>query len=195
MRLRAASIVKRWSIIWTLQPDNIAEHSFFVALYSRQIAKLIGWEGDYSLLYEWALIHDLDELVTGDIVGTVKHNIIDPKKNSDFISIKMNEQLSEIHNMRIGLQDHPDFRDVAKIVKAADRLDATLFVIKEMALGNQIIGSRVYTSKDRLRDVWFKLPHTPSLVGVLYDTWNIVDNAITQHMESINYDIALAPKA
>ena len=34
--LRTASVIARWSIVWTLTRDTVSNHSYFVALYARE---------------------------------------------------------------------------------------------------------------------------------------------------------------
>lgn len=187
--MRAASIVSRWSVIWTLQPDNVAQHTFFVAVYTRLIADLIGWEGNRARLLTYALVHDADELITGDTVGVVKHEIIDPVRNDRFVARKLEElapSLADLHHD--SLVNYPELAlEIKAIVRAADRLDALFFMLMEGALGNQIIRARVPSGTERLREAWFKMPANDIR---LLNLWNdVILPAIDEHSNPANYDI------
>lgn len=206
VRLRAASIVPRWSIVHTQKPDYVAGHSFYVGLYAARIAVLINWRPDdpasgFALLWA-ALVHDLDELTTGDVVGPVKSNIVDPVKLSNFIGRKMDQMMPgwpQGHSLEPGIR---------LIVKAADQLDALFFTLGEQALGNQIIAARIPSAYDKLREAWFKLPinntegfltvvdpdsqmpDTPRVPKQLANLWlDVVVPAINEHRDPKRYDI------
>lgn len=213
VRLRAASIVPRWSIVHTQKPDYVAGHSFYVAIYSKQIADLIGYSGSHSTLLWYALIHDLDELIVGDIVAPVKRHIIDAANASRFISAKMAEMLPGVQRAPVSI----DIEEIKLIVKAADQLDALFFALGEQALGNQIIAARIPSCYDKLREAWFKLPmsNTEGYVDLenmlverflheafspviiagrvpkrLADLWlDVVVPAINEHRDPKRYDI------
>lgn len=65
-----ASHVKRWHIVETSKRQSVAEHSFNVILFAQHIAQLEGIDPTSLVLY--AVQHDLDEVVTGDVPTPVK---------------------------------------------------------------------------------------------------------------------------
>lgn len=81
----AASHVSRFHMVRTIRPQSIAEHSYRVALlatyFCRVLAEellpgglrdqLLGREFQFEVL-DYALIHDIDESMTGDIPSPVK---------------------------------------------------------------------------------------------------------------------------
>lgn len=72
--------VKRWGTSRVMQPDTVAEHSYFCALYSLLIAKWIEYEhkDEYEIrlgmLLTRALVHDLEEAISGDFPRPFKHS-------------------------------------------------------------------------------------------------------------------------
>lgn len=160
--LRTASIVPRWSIVWTLNKDYVSNHSFFVTMYAVSIARLIGWKGPFDCLMYDALIHDLDETITGDIVSPVKKEILDRLKAAAYVQSKMRSRLSYMLNTVAWLWGrsvlYTNDADIPLILKAADRLDALLFLIVEQRLGNTVIGPRIPDALQQLKDAWWRLP-------------------------------------
>lgn len=191
-RLRVASVVRRWSIIWTHAPDNIAAHSFFTIYYADAIARLIDWPGDKYRLVMGATLHDMDECVTGDIVGVVKHEIIEPQRAGRFVNYKMMETMTAVEKLR---EDYhyptrdPEMRQIHAIIKAADRLDALLFALVERALGNKIIEVRIPSLTQRLDEAWFRMREFVA-EDQLMNLWEtVVMAAVNDHSNPANYDV------
>lgn len=65
-----ASGVTRWHIVRTVRSQSLAEHTFDVTMIARAIAKLAGV--DDNEIIKAALLHDLDEIITGDIPTPTK---------------------------------------------------------------------------------------------------------------------------
>ena len=147
-------------MVWTLNRDYISNHTYFVAVYVVVIAKLIKWKGPYDALMFKALLHDLDELVSGDLVSPVKAEILDVARADVYLKRKLNERIPHLLNLQqLMLTDCEDRVDEMKLIlKAADRLDALLFLIVEQRLGNTVIGPRIPDATAQLREAWFKLP-------------------------------------
>lgn len=177
--LRTMSVVPRWSIVWTLTRDVLSNHSFFVAVYADQIAAMIEWKGPHGALLVSALLHDADETVTGDIVAPIKHEIIDKTRAKAFVSGKMRERLPYVEHRLSGI-DTRWRGDIYKIVKAADRLDAVLFLVIEQRLGNSVIAPRIPETLEALKEAWRKLPCSPpgqSLDDLYFQTvWPAIES-------------------
>lgn len=101
--LRASSVT-RWHIVATSREQNLAEHSFNVAMISRAICKELGI--DDTTATKLALEHDLDEIIYGDIPSHTKKKLgINPPYKAPQRDI-----------------------DSCIIVRVADLLDAVLFI-------------------------------------------------------------------
>lgn len=114
------SIVPRWTIVRTIQKQSVAEHCFNVERIATQIA--IKWMGirEIELLFgisQYALHHDDDEALTGDIPSTAK----------GYVQINL---VSESHKWAHGNDT------VIHVVKLADLLEAVWFLSIESKLGN-----------------------------------------------------------
>lgn len=125
--------VKRWGIVRTIRPQSVVEHSFYVALWTRPLLMSIGVL-DMEVIaaaVEYALRHDMKELVSGDVPTPLKRRL--PK---DIIDDAASFRLPSVA---------PPSELVALAVKTLDLFEAAVFLREDQALGN----SRV----ERLCDV------------------------------------------
>jgi len=68
-----AQDVKRWTIVRTIKNQSLAEHTFNVTMIARAIACRMGV--DDTKIIKYALDHDLDEILTGDIPTPAKERL------------------------------------------------------------------------------------------------------------------------
>lgn len=129
---RDMSYVPRWGIARRIRTQNLAEHSYFVALYSSQIADIIKWGGDRGELLKYALLHDIDETITGDIPGPFKRAAVDKIKAKKAINDVMVEKFGP-DNVSV-INDASD--DIKNIVKVADCIDEICYLEEESLMGN-----------------------------------------------------------
>src|SRR5690606_20843295 len=70
--LRASDVV-RWQIVRVLKGQSVAEHSFNVALIALELADRL--KVDRGEVLHYAILHDLPEVLTGDIPTPTKRVI------------------------------------------------------------------------------------------------------------------------
>lgn len=126
--LRKMRDITRWNGSPRVTRDDVAGHSFYVALYARSIAQLVGWRGDMGELLECALLHDVEELFTGDILFHVKRQVVDNNRYEEFAKAALREYLPRFTKKYAG--------DVTAIVYAADKLDCVFSTTCEVIRGN-----------------------------------------------------------
>lgn len=143
--------VPRWVIARTTRTQYLAEHSYFVAIYARQIAVAIGWQGDYGALLHYALIHDLEETITGDMPGPMKRRLVDKAEEDRATRPLMRRKFGqEVLNSMTVYSD-----DIKKIVKVADSCEELAFIYEQVDMGNRWMACTTNDAQLRLRKrVW-----------------------------------------
>jgi 5'-deoxynucleotidase len=69
------SHVKRWQIVRTSRHQTLAEHGYLVTMIAIEIAKQLQITDCADRLMMWAMLHDIPEVVTGDLATPVKSKI------------------------------------------------------------------------------------------------------------------------
>lgn len=180
--LRTLAHVPRWSIVATINKDQVASHSYYVTLYSYMVAKLIQWEGPKTYLMLAALLHDLEEVIVSDIVGPVKTEIIDQERASSYIETMLMEKFPGLVDE---LVDHEEklkvkyFEEAQAIIKVADRLDALFFLLWERRMGNSIVEPLIRKAQSLLEGSWRALPADDVLLSRCWQIY--VLNSIKDH--------------
>lgn len=164
-RLRSIS---RWSLMRSTAPDNVAEHSYHVALLSHLLCEIGNSLFDRKLNAErtvtLALFHDATEVFTGDIPTPVKHH--NPRLLANFREMEQIAAERLLSMVPPGLHEayapllSPNEPSAASgdaelmlYVKAADSLDAYLKCAWELAAGNREFAVAKTQLLDKLNQV------------------------------------------
>lgn len=130
---RLLAVVPRWSIAPRLNPQSVAEHSFYVTLYASKLATIMRLEEPKRLqILERALRHDMVEAQTGDTPGPIKRIIVDRAKlrrleQKFFMSLGDDYELDEADDL------------TRNILKAADLIDELFWISTETFMGNRLL--------------------------------------------------------
>lgn len=128
------SVVKRWGVVQTIRTQNLAEHSFNVAVITDRIVTRLNRKFrddpplDNLAAIRYALHHDRKESITGDFPSYAK--------------VFVNE---EGIVSRVPKYEDADFEDdgpgprIKFVVKCADYIDACVFLRMEISLGNRSV--------------------------------------------------------
>lgn len=141
-----AGFVSRWSIVRTLMPQSIAEHSWFVVMYANDICHIFGLEDHIQLaVMKYAAWHDVvDEIFTGDLPGPNKRALFDamgPEAEAAWKN-KTKEWADKVFpdwfHRSGGHATHTNYSSkiVKTVVKAADWLEASVRMATEYQMGN-----------------------------------------------------------
>lgn len=141
---RMLSFIERWNIAPRLHRQNVAEHSFYVALYSDKLAMILGLCPEQRMdIVSAALRHDVAEVKTGDSPGPAKRAVTDEEKlyryEREFLATLGDDYSTTIEPA------------VALVIKAADTIDAWYYLMGEVAHGNQLLKREAVIALDRMR--------------------------------------------
>lgn len=146
-------LIQRWSLMRSLHPENVAEHSYEVAVLAHHLAWLRRLRfsqanvcPDPHQVMAYALFHDAAEIMTGDLPTPVKY--ADPQMRSAFKRIEDEANARLVNLLPRDLQpvyeallrpdrNDPMVEEALRLVKAADKLAAWLKCEQEVRQGNQ----------------------------------------------------------
>jgi len=145
--------IERWSLMRNIVKENVAEHSFHVALLTHVLCTIANEEFNRNVptdrIVSMALFHDATEVFTGDIPTPVKHH--NPKILSNFRDIEqmaaerlldmIPPKLKPVYEPLIDAKSAGLDLELKRYVKAADLLDAYLKCVTELSAGNKEFGS------------------------------------------------------
>lgn len=141
--------VKRYPISYMNRDQSVAEHSFGVALIVMELTKTLRDRELAEAALEYALVHDAEEVYTGDIPSSFKRVL---REHAPNVSVLLD-----------GRQDNiPD--EVKAVVKLADYLEA-IYYLREFG-GSRL--SRDVVLKDILlnfKSALAKLPAPESVIA------------------------------
>lgn len=144
------SHVYRYSSLPTCRRENVAEHSWYVAFYAYLIARDLMQQGcpvDTWKLLSRALVHDLDESMTGDFLRYVKYGHPDLKRALDEVSVSMIDQMT--YKLRSGGEAVK--RDWCN-AKAAD-LEGDIIQVADLARVLSYVWEEVNTGNSHVRHI------------------------------------------
>ena len=104
------SYVPRWVIVPMLRDQNVADHSWRVAIIAYRLATVLGLDNkdrdDITIVAMW---HDLDEVHTGDTPATEKSRPIFNNMDVKAVIVKMADYMESLS--WVEKWAHPDVRD------------------------------------------------------------------------------------
>ena len=140
-------LIQRWVLMRSAVPENVADHSFQVALLTHALCtigrELFGSDVDTGKAVILALFHDAEEVITGDIPSPVKHHNPGMLRSvREIESLAANELLSMVPEALVAayrplITASERDPELMRWVKAADALDAYLKCEIEYAAGNR----------------------------------------------------------
>lgn len=140
-------LINRWALMRNTSNENIAEHSHNVAVIAHSLCtignKKFGKSYNAERCAVLALYHDLTEVITGDMPTPVKYHNEEIKKVYKDIEKTAGERLLSMLPDEFKEDYQPFFeqnekdKELWKIVKAADKIDALIKCIEECRMGNK----------------------------------------------------------
>lgn len=141
-RLRS---VKRWGADTTIQPESVAEHSYYVSLYGMLLGDWLeerGYAVDWRRLHGEMLCHDIEEALTTDIPRFVKRAMPELMQALQQASIdKAVEIADELGDQKVFAywSSAKGKNREGRILAVADLMSAISYVIHEVNIGNWLL--------------------------------------------------------
>lgn len=141
--------VVRFSATTRIKDESVSEHSFHTALYAMILADLeeeLGNKIDKEKVLRTALLHDLEESLTGDVIYSLKYsqkNLTREIKKIGEILLKrvlntLPEKISQKYlKLWISAKDKSTLE--GRIIDAADKLEGLVYTMNELSLGNKFL--------------------------------------------------------
>jgi putative hydrolase of HD superfamily len=158
--------IVRFSAHMRIKDESVAEHSFHTALYAMILADLeekFKNKIDKEKILKTALLHDLEESLTGDIIYGFKHTHASLTKQIKKISLKFLEELLENlpkENAKEYIELWKNQKDLntieGKIMLAADKLEGLIYSLNEFSLGNKAFKPAIDSYLRQLKSVKLK---------------------------------------
>ncbi len=137
--------ISRWGLMRNTRTENIAEHSLETAIITHLLCELhnrrFGGNVDVSQAVLAAVYHDVPEIITGDLPTPVKY--YDPeikgayKRVEEAAAVKLVDSLpDDLKDAYEPLLKESEDPQIARLVKAADKLSALIKCIEERRSGN-----------------------------------------------------------
>ena len=158
--------VIRYSSIPSTYSESVSQHSFWVAMHSVLIHKLlVNGSTDQKLntdsvelgILKKALVHDLPEAVTGDVVRTYKYSMSEFKKIADkaedfmvdkYFPNSIKELIDETKGKEESIMNY-----IESVVKAADFVSLFHFMNREYNRGNKEITPFLNRMKSDMKEM------------------------------------------
>lgn len=122
-RLRRLSVVPRWAIVPMIRRQNVAEHSYHTAWIAVWVVEHFDLKIPIDSLLWYALTHDQDEALSGDIAAPYKSGAVGRAVASRTMDLFVRGP------------------ELLWVLKVADLLEARLFIEEETRMGNRLLGS------------------------------------------------------
>lgn len=186
--------LQRWSIVRTLMPQSVAEHTFLVAHYANDICVMLGVSTDIHLsTLQLALWHDAkDEIFTGDLPGPNKRGLLDAigpdaKKRWNAKLQEWAERVFPKLYQRSGghvAHSNSTAQVVELILKTADWLEASVRMATETQMGNRCCERHIIPNRNGASETARKLVTAligdPDVNTEAAKVFNLLDVAIVE---------------
>lgn len=139
--MNRAHSVYRYSSRPVIKAESVAEHTFFVMLYSDMINAKLGYPADTGDLLRRALIHDIDECVTGDFVRSFKYSDPELRRHLQRASDVFVQDMLSSYNVPTGSLYGAWNRGKSQgiegdILRVSDFLSVVAYLMRELQMGN-----------------------------------------------------------
>lgn len=182
-RERDLAIVSRWTITRNIRQQNVAEHSFYVALWALRVGELLNWApSELYVLVQRALHHDMSEVFSGDLPSPFKKTLGEAGKAETFNYLLKNNLAT--YPLTTSLDDQCDL-----IIKFCDLVEAIVKITEEQSMGNKTLDGCYEELLDKIRTIANQIDREYDLKA--YELYFAVMAMIS---DTLNYQSGIVPK-
>jgi len=185
--VKRIAYVNRYSSLPVVRHENVAEHTCFVALFCLLIGKdvvLRGFNVDFEKLLKSALLHDIDESLSGDFLRCVKYGVPGLKELLNQAGLGFMRSIEQQLHVEL-ISDWSEVKDgtlEGNILAIADLLGVVSYIFEQFGAGNRHL---LYILKEV--DRYFEqLEVTLQSVLIRYvsETRSMIDAVYKKHRDS-----------
>lgn len=176
--------VYRYSSLPVIRRESVAEHTAFISIFALCIAKDLqsrGFKVDEGLLLKSALLHDIDESLSGDFLRCVKYGVPGLKGLLDEASVKFVRSIEDQLGVQL-LKDWAGAKNEATlegwIVSIADLMGVVSYLEEELALGNRHVAYLLEEIDRYFADIWrtcYGSPYSEALLVYISEVRGVLD--------------------
>ena len=169
------SCILRFNNTPRIASENVAEHSYYVAFLSMLIGDYLestGVKVDRLRLLQMALLHDIEEAVSGDILAPIKQGAFKEELNK--------ENIKNIVLLMSGLGDGEKYAELwreagseqtleSKIIKLMDKMSCIIYCIREIHLGNKYFSAILECEAKNILKYASKIPNATRFIAEAVD--------------------------
>lgn len=177
--------------------ENVAEHSFFVALIADWLVADMGREDvDPAKVMRMALYHDIEEAYTGDLVTPIKYRSASLLEEWERLSSEMLEEglrsdFPHAPSVEARVRDvHAEYEREkmataeGRVVKFADMLQSVVYLLREMKAGNQHIHGVLSNVLCNLHSLFDHLPEWSAYLAQV--DMLAIDAGVHEHQKKLS---------
>lgn len=155
--------INRWALMRNTTNENIQEHSYEVAVIAHALCIIANkkFDGKYNpeRAVMYALFHDTNEIITGDLPTPVKYfnpeikkayGLLEDISKEKLISMLPGYMKDEYRDLFFYEEKDPDYYP---IIKAADKISAYIKCVEEGKAGNSEFRKAESATKAAVRDM------------------------------------------
>lgn len=143
LKLRGLKDIKRCNTQRRIHDLDVAQHSYYTAILSMMVADELvskGHEINKELVLKKALLHDAEEVYTGDIIYPVKHKDDEIAQALKIVTQKMGDDFYADFDKKADryrkIQEEAKQGLEGKIVAICDMAELMVYCFEEISMGN-----------------------------------------------------------
>lgn len=180
-------LIRRWSLMRSVQPENDAEHSLQAAMVAHALAVMAreryGRQVDPEHVVTLAVYHDAPEVMTGDLPTPIKYHSKQIRhafgEVEQLAADRLLTMLPEDLRPSFAPYLHETNDEAHRLVKAADKLCAYIKCLEEQRSGNHEFDAAAVNVLQALHDM--EMPEVEDFLREFVPGFTMTLDELNQH--------------